>query len=115
VVAVAFKPTSMGEYPRRTEDCIGIASAACAIQNMLLAAAALGLGASWVGPLWEAKQDFETVLGLEPPWEFLAFVSIGYTAAMLRRGQVKALGNMVRFIDTRTGDQADEGGPPHRA
>jgi nitroreductase len=45
VIAVLVKPTSMGEYPGRVEYGIGVASAACAIENMLLASAALGLGA----------------------------------------------------------------------
>ena len=113
LVAVAFKPTSMGEYPPRTEDSIGIASAACAIENMLLAATSLGLGACWVGPLWEAKEDFEAVLGLEPPWEFLAFLSAGYTTESLRRGQAKTCGNMVRFMDAQPRASADEHGPCH--
>jgi len=99
VIAVAFKPTSMGEYPPRTEDCIGIASAACAIENMLIAAASLRLGACWVGPPWEAKEDLEEILGLQPPWEILAFVCLGYTDENIRRDQAKPLGGMVRFLD----------------
>ena len=99
VIAVAFKPTSMGEYPPRTEDSIGIASAACAIENMLLAAASLGLGACWVGPLWEAKEDFESTLGLRRPWEFLAFVAVGYPGENPRRERTKEFGDIVQFLD----------------
>ena len=111
VIAVAFAPTSMGGHSPRTEDSIGIASAACAIENMLLAAASLGLGACWVGPLWEAKEEFEAVLGLRRPWEFLAFVSVGYTDENPRREQPKGLGDMVQFMDAQPGAPADADKP----
>ena len=104
VIAVAFKPTSMGGHPQRTEDSIGIASAACAIENMLLAATSLGLGACWVGPLWEAKEDFEGVLDLESPWEFLAFVSVGFSQEKVKRDCAKVLGDMVQFVDVQPRD-----------
>ena len=107
VIAVAFKPTSMGGHPQRTEDGIGIASSACAIENMLLAATSLGLGGCWVGPLWEAKEDFEAVLGLEPPWEFLAFVSLGYTREKVRRDRTKVFGDMVQFVDAQPAAPAE--------
>ena len=99
VIAVAFKPTSMGEYPERVELGIGVASAACAIGNMLLASASLGLAASWFGPFPEAKEEFEAILGIKPPWEFLAFVAIGKSTEDIRRKRTKALGNMMQFID----------------
>lgn len=98
VIVVAFKPTSMGEYPERVELGIGVASAACAIENMLLASASLGLASSWFGPLPEAKEEFEAILDIKPPWEFLAFVAIGKSTD-IRRKETKALGNMVLFID----------------
>lgn len=99
MIAVAFKPTSMGEYPERVELEIGVASAACAVENILLASASLGLAASLFGPLSEAKEEFEAVLGIKPPWEFLAFVAIGKSTEDIRRKKTKALGNMVQFID----------------
>ena len=99
VVAVLVKPTSMGEYPDRVEYGIGVASAACAIQNMLLASAALGLGACWVGPLSEAKEEFESIPGVEPPWEFLALIPIGKPAEGSRRDEPKPIGEIVRFLD----------------
>ena len=110
VIAVAFKPTSMGDHPPRTEDSIGIASAACAIENMLLAASSLGLGACWVGPLWESKDDFEAVLGLQQPWEFLAFVPVGYTDKGLKRERAKGFGDMVHFVDAQPKAGTDAGG-----
>jgi len=99
VIAVAFKPTSMGGYLERGELIIGVASAACAIENMLLASASLGLAASWSGPLPEAKEEFEEILDIKPPWEFLAFVAIGKSTEDIKSKKTNALGNMVQFID----------------
>jgi nitroreductase len=116
VIAVAFKPTSMDEHPPRTEVTIsiGIASAACAIENMLLAAKSLGLGACWVGPFPDAKEEFEAILSLKPPWELLALVPIGYTAEDLNRDHVKTFGNMVRFMDAEPRTSEDDNGAHHR-
>lgn len=58
-----------------------IAAAAAAVQNMLLAAVNLGLGAMWrTGP---AASDLmvKQFLGLEPDQHILAFVYVGYPAA----------------------------------
>jgi nitroreductase len=110
VIAVAFKPTSMEAQPPRTEEtmAIGIASAACAIENMLIAAASLGLGACWTGPFLDAS-ELETVLEIRPPWELLSLVPVGYTTASLRRDQAMTFGNMVRFVDAEPRASADEG------
>lgn len=99
LVAVLFKPTSVGGFDARSEERIGLCSAACAIENMLLAAAALGLGACWVGPMPEAKGEFEAVLGVEAPWDFLALVAIGKPAEKARKDGPAALGDTVEFLD----------------
>jgi nicotinate-nucleotide--dimethylbenzimidazole phosphoribosyltransferase len=99
VIAMAFKPTSMGEYPERIELGIGVSSAACAIENMLLASHAQGLGACWFGPFSEAKGEFEEILGIERPWEFLALVALGYPAERARRDTPKLPGKMIEFLD----------------
>ena len=99
LVAVLFMPTSVGGFDPRSEERIGLCSAACAIENMLLAASALGLGACWVGPMPEAKGEFEEVLGVEAPWEFLALVAIGKPAEKARKDSPPALGDTVGFLD----------------
>ena len=108
VVAVTFKPTSMRGPDERTELGIGVGSAACAIENMLIAAAALGLGACWVGPLPEAKAEFEELLGIKPPWEFLALVPIGRPDPQAlarpawnaqRREEARVFRELVQFVD----------------
>jgi nitroreductase len=56
-----------------------IQSSAAAVQNLLLAAASLGLGAVWLGILYLIKDDVLQFLG-EPGGEFMATVPVGYAA-----------------------------------
>lgn len=56
----------------------GVQSVSAAIENLLLAASALGLGACWMtGPLI-AKNTLENILGINPPDSLLALVPVGY-------------------------------------
>jgi len=60
------------------ERTSAIASAAMAVENLLLAATALGLGACpMTGPL-VARDALTSVLGAKPPWELLALVAVGW-------------------------------------
>ncbi|HET6514662.1 MAG TPA: nitroreductase family protein, partial [Thermodesulfovibrionales bacterium] len=58
-----------------------IQSSAAAVQNLLLAATSLGLGAVWLGILFLIKDDVLHFLG-EPKGEFMAVVPVGYAAAV---------------------------------
>ncbi len=53
-----------------------IQSSAAAVQNLLLAAASLGLGTVWLGILYLIKDDVLRFLG-EPEGEFMAVVPVG--------------------------------------
>lgn len=53
-----------------------IQSSAAAVQNILLAAASLGLGTVWLGILYLIKDDVLRFLG-EPEGEFMAVVPVG--------------------------------------
>ena len=86
VIAVVMKPydSTSGRilkmYEKNTtySSTAGLQGVAAAIENMLLAAAALGLGGCWMtGPLI-AKEALERILKVEPPNELLAIVPIGY-------------------------------------
>jgi 5,6-dimethylbenzimidazole synthase len=99
VIAVFFKPTAMGDHPERIELGIGVASAACSIENILLTSLALGLGAGWVGPADEAKPEFEKFFGVEAPWEFLALIPIGKPSGKTRRDIPKPVGDNVVYFD----------------
>ena len=55
-----------------------IQSSAAAVENMLLAATALGLATVWLGILFLIKDDILQFLG-EPKGEFMAVIPVGYS------------------------------------
>jgi len=65
-------------YGRRGEDLYTIQNAAAAIQNMLLAAHALGLGACWVGAFDE--ETIERILKIPERFKTMALIPLGYPA-----------------------------------
>lgn len=86
VIAVVMKPYDsltariLKRYlgDEKYESMAGIQSVSAAIENMLLATTALGLGACWMtGPLI-AKKDLQDVLDINPPNELVALVPIGF-------------------------------------
>lgn len=56
-----------------------IQSSAAAVQNLLIAATSLGLGAVWLGVLVLIKHDVLEFIG-EPDGEFMAVIPLGYPA-----------------------------------
>jgi nitroreductase len=54
-----------------------LAAGAC-IQNMLLAAHELGLGAVWLGQILKNKQQVNDVLQLSEQYDLIAVVALGY-------------------------------------
>jgi nitroreductase len=65
-------------YGARGEHLYSIQDTAAAVENILLAAVAEGLGACWVGAFDERKA--KEVLGLPPGIRPLAMVPVGYPA-----------------------------------
>lgn len=59
----------------RERDLMGIG--AC-IQNMLLAAESLGLGAVWLGEILNRADEVAALLDVNPEYELTAVVSLGY-------------------------------------
>jgi nitroreductase len=57
------------------------AMGAC-IQNMLLAAHALGLGAVWLGEILKNAEGVRTLLGVPGDLELMAVVALGHPASM---------------------------------
>lgn len=77
--------TDMDTYPdearQRAEWIMGIQSVAAAIQNLLLAAHGLGLGAAWLcAPLF-CPDVVQEILELPPHWEPQALITVGYPEA----------------------------------
>jgi F420 biosynthesis protein FbiB-like protein len=84
VILVCLTMTDMDPWPdaRRAEaeKRMAIQSVAAAIQNLLLAARALGLGACWMcAPLF-APDAARDALDLPPDWEPQALITLGHPA-----------------------------------
>ncbi len=76
VIAVAIEPSTDFAIPEIEE----IASGAAAIQNMLLAAEALGLAAMWRTGWIGFEPEVRDFLGLSSQGKVLGFVYVGYAA-----------------------------------
>lgn len=75
-----------------------IQSSAAAVQNILLAAASLGLGTVWLGILYLIKDEVLRFLG-EPTGEFMAVVPVGHPARIGGGPQKHPLEMKIRSLD----------------
>lgn len=71
VIAVFLDPEDMYD---RTKD---LQSSGAAVQNMLLAAHDMGLGACWMGEIISQREKVEELLGVPGDFEFVALVAVG--------------------------------------
>jgi nitroreductase len=79
VIAVCSDTKSIGlKYGKRGETLYSIQDTAAAIENILLSAYALGLGACWVGAFDE--ESVKTALGLPEHVRPYALIPVGYPA-----------------------------------
>jgi nitroreductase len=89
VVACAWRPSCIepdweetvqaDPVVQREAIMVGLLSLGHAMENSLLAATALGLGAGYIGPCHDMPR-FEEILSLEKPFTVAAIVPIGYPA-----------------------------------
>lgn len=70
-------------------------SAGACIQNMLLAAEGLGLGAVWLGQILKNKENVSRILGLNGNLELMAIIAIGHPS---RRDQQSHRKPLAEFI-----------------
>ena len=75
-----------------------IQSSAAAVENLLLAATALGLGSVWLGILFLIKDEVLHFLG-EPEGEFMAVIPVGYAAKAPEGPKKRPVETMVRYLD----------------
>jgi len=75
-----------------------IQGSAAAVENLLLAAASLGLATVWLGILFLIKDDALRLLG-EPKGEFMAVIPVGYPAAETAAPKKRPLSALVRTIE----------------
>ena len=74
-----------------------IQGSAAAVQNLLLAATALGLGSVWLGILYLIKDEVLTLLG-EPRGEFMAVVPVGYGSTPSKGPKKRTDEEIVRYL-----------------
>ena len=75
-----------------------IQSSAAAVENMLLAATALGLATVWLGILFLIKDDILQFLG-EPKGEFMAVIPVGYAERPGTGPQKEPFSMKVRYLE----------------
>lgn len=102
VLVVCFTMREMDVYAdakrQKAEWIMAAQSAAMAVQNILLAAHAIGLGACWMcAPLF-APDVVRGILGLEADWEPQALITIGYPSESKEKTRVP-LPAVVRYLD----------------
>ena len=75
-----------------------IQSSAAAVENLLLAATSLGLGAVWLGILFLMKDEIRRFLG-EPAGEFMAVIPVGYAAKQSTGPKKQSLDQVVAHLE----------------
>ena len=82
------------ESYHRTKDAQAVG--AC-IQNMLLEAHALGLGAVWLGEIIKSDEQIRQLLGLGGELELMAVIALGYAAEHPKATRRKELKDLIVF------------------
>jgi len=95
VIAVAAVPSLAGRYGARGRELYMIQDTAAAVQNILLAAHALGLGACWVGAFDDAA--VAQTLGLGPGEKPVALIPVGEPAGAGKSTR-RPLAEVVRWL-----------------
>jgi nitroreductase len=86
VCIVVLLDTAASYHREKDIQAIG----AC-IQNMLLAAHSHGLGAVWIGEIYDKKKEIRDLFGLDENLELMAVVPLGFPAKKPGKGSRKAL------------------------
>lgn len=103
VVLVAASQVDMDSYAdaarREAEKVMAIQSTAMAVQNLLLAAHAAGLGACWMcAPLF-CPDTVQAVLDLPADWQPQAIVTLGLPASAGKPYARRPLSQVVRYVE----------------
>jgi F420 biosynthesis protein FbiB-like protein len=102
VILACMTMSNMDKYAdarrQEAEQTMALQSAAMAVQNLLLATHALGLGACWMcAPLF-AQDVVRETLKLDAEWEPQALITLGYPLAAQVRAR-EPLEKSVRYVD----------------
>ncbi len=102
VIVVCVTMRDMDQYPdtrrKKAEYLMATQSVAMAVQNLLLAAHARGLGACWMcAPLF-VPDTVREVLHLDADWEPQAMITLGYPAESKTKAR-RALEDLTKYLD----------------
>ena len=89
-------------YPQNQEEAANPAmqSVSAAIQNLQLAAHAVGLATCWMTAPLFARDQLHELLEVESPWQLAAVVPIGYAASENTNGPRRLrLDRVIRWIE----------------
>jgi nitroreductase len=89
-------------YPDNQEEAANPAmqSVSAAIQNLQLAAHALGLATCWMTAPLFARAQLHELLDVEPPWQLAAVIPIGYAGVVHNNGPRRLrLDRVMRWIE----------------
>ncbi|MCL6518733.1 MAG: nitroreductase family protein [Armatimonadetes bacterium] len=75
-----------------------IQSIGAAIQNLCLAAYAMGYGTCWMSAPCVAGSEIKEILGIRPPWEVIALVPVGIADELPAMRPRKPLEEVLEFI-----------------
>ncbi len=78
-------------------DLATVQSVGAAIQNMLLAAAELGLGSLWIADIWDAYPEVNA--WLDTDYQLVSAVAFGYSDAPPAVPPRKPMEEVVRWLD----------------
>jgi nitroreductase len=95
VIAVAVDPP----VDSKVIEIENVCAAAAAVQNLLVAASALGLGAMWrTGPA-AYNPDVKAYLGLSPDQHLIAFVYVGYPLGILDKPERPSFDDRTTWLE----------------
>lgn len=95
--AIVFVETFRADDPLDTEE--NYAAACCAVQNLLLAAHAQGLGAIWRTGVPCEHPAVKAFLALAPDAKLVAAVFLGFPASPAQAQSRRPLGERARFVE----------------
>src|SRR5574341_655729 len=103
VIVVCLTMADMDKYPdtrrKKAEYMMAAQSVAMAVQNLLLAAHAEGLGACWMcAPLFCSDTVCEA-LGLPEDWEAQAVITLGYPSSAGKPASRRPLADVLRHSE----------------
>ncbi|MBI2865487.1 MAG: nitroreductase family protein [Chloroflexi bacterium] len=104
LIAISYQPTTVDGYPVHFSQQVpynpNLQSIGAAVQNMVLAAQALGYSTCWMtGPVDSCRDELQDLIGTPPGYVLSCFLSVGVPTRNPSPRPRKALAEIVTYID----------------